>query len=484
MRVRFSQSSGRTTAFVAVGAVLAGCAAGPDYKPPSPPSPGAYARLAAAGPAEAGPGEARQRVVVGAAARDWWTAFRQPEIDALVSEALANSPTLAAARARLAQAREAEARARGGFFPKVELAATAARQKTSFLSQGINELGSVTNDYTIGPSVRYAVDVFGGQRRLLEQKRALTQAQAFEYDAASLALSGALVRTAIDAARARDQLAVVDEMVRADAQTVELVERLVGLHRKTVSDLAAARSQLAEDQALAPPLRQQLAVDTDSMAILSGRTPDQLPASTLSLAGLTLPPELPVSVPAELVRRRPDVRAAEAQLQAANAGVGVATAQLYPSLALSGAITQQSLTTSRLFTGAATGGFVSASLMAPLFNAGELRSRRREAVDAYDAAYAQYRQAVLGAVGQVADVLQALDNDAQALAAEQRAVDAAERALQAARAEYAVARADILAVLSAQQALGEARIRQAAARTQRLFDTVQLYVALGGGGVA
>jgi NodT family efflux transporter outer membrane factor (OMF) lipoprotein len=191
-----------------------------------------------------------------------------------------------------------------------------------------------------------------------------------------------------------------------------------------------------------------------------------------------------VSIPADLVRQRPDIRAAEARLHAASAGIGVATAQLYPSLNLSGAITQESLSTSNLFTGSATGGFLAASLAAPILHGGTLRAQRREAVDAYDAAYAAYRQTVLTSCGQVADVLQALDHDAQLLAAEQQSVDAASQALEAARGQYAAARIDLLRVLQAQRDLGRARIGLIAARAQRYLDTVQLFAAMGGGDMA
>jgi outer membrane protein TolC len=183
------------------------------------------------------------------------------------------------------------------------------------------------------------------------------------------------------------------------------------------------------------------------------------------------------------VRRRPDVRAAEAELHAANAAIGVAAARLYPSLSLTGSITQESLSAARLFSSDASGGLVTAGLTAPIFHSGALRSQRREAVAAYDEAAARYRRTVLTAVGQTADVLQALDHDAEAIAAEGAAVDAGERAVAAAQAQLAAARIEVLQVLKARQELGEARIRQAAARAQRFLDTVELHVALGGGGV-
>ena len=470
-----------TVALLVAATALAGCVVGPDFKAPAAPAGAAYLPDGTPALTDPGAGEARQRFAAGGPPIDWWTALGSPDLDGLTRAALANNQTLAAARASLAQAREVEARARAGLSPQVDFGASASRLKTSLLPEGINQLGPVTNDFTVGPSVSYALDVFGGQRRLREEKHAQADAQAYRFAGARLAVSGAVARAAIDAGRAQSQLDALEALSRDDAQTVALVDRLVSLHLKTTVDLSTAQSQLAADRALAPPVRQQLAVDRDALAVLVGKAPADATIAEFRLEAFTLPRDLPISVPAELVRRRPDVRAAEAELHAASAGVGVATAQLYPSLNLSGAITQESLSTANLFTGSATGGFLAASLAAPVLHGGELRARKREAIDAYDAALATYRQTVLASCGQVADVLQALDHDAQLLQSEQQSADAADAALRAARARYAAAQVNVLEVLRAQRELGRARIDLIAARSQRFLDTVQLFAAMGGG---
>lgn len=466
---------------VGLGLALGGCTVGPEYRAPAPLSPKAYS---AGAPPSPGPADPEQRIVAAAPPADWWRAFGSPEIDACVAEALAQNPDIATARASLAQAREAALRAGAALHPSLDANVQVSRLTTSFLPQGIDQRGSLTNDYLLGPSVRYAIDAFGGGRRLRAQRDAEAQARAFELEAARLTVSAAVVRAAVEAARLRAQLATLDEVLAGDRQAAASMERLLELRRRTVADLAAARSRLAADEALAPPLRQQLAAATTALALLTGRTPGEAAPSVVRLETLTLPRDLPSALPADMVRRRPDVRAAEAGLRAANAGVGVAEARLYPSLALTGSITQESLSIDRLFNREATGGVLTAGLTAPIFHAGELRSQKREAVAAYDGAAARYRKTVLAAAGQVSDVLQALDNDARAVAAEGAAVDAAERALAAAEAQFAAARVDVLLVLTARQDLGEARMRQAAARAQRLLDTAQLYLALGGGGVS
>ncbi len=479
-RRRFWRAAG--TGLAAVW--LAACTVGPNFKPPAAPSPRAYVTDPAPTLSDPGPAEVRQTLAVGQPlADDWWAAFHSPQIDLLVRKALANNQSLAAARANLTQAREAETRARGGAYPQADFAATASRLKTSLLPEGINQLGPVTSDFTLGPNVSYALDLFGGARRLREQKHALTEYQGYQLDAAGLTITGDVARRLIDLARAQDQIDALEEVLRDDEQTVQMVDRLFGLRLKTTVDLNAARSQLAADRALLPPLRQQVAMDRNAIAVLTGEPPGEAAPPDLRLGALALPDSLPVAVPSALVRQRPDIRAAEAQLHAASAGVGIATAQLYPSLTLSAGTVQESLSASTLFTSSATGGFVAAGLAAPILHGGALRAGRREAVAAYDAAYANYRQTVLESFGQVADVLQALDHDAQALNAQQQAVEAATSARDAAKAQYAVARVDILLVLNTQRQLARARMQHAQARAQRYLDTVQLFAAMGGGWV-
>ena len=224
---------------------------------------------------------------------------------------------------------------RGGAYPQADFAATASRLKTSLLPEGVNQLGPVTNDFTLGPNVTYALDVFGGGRRLREQKQALTDYQGYQLDAAGLAITGEVARRMIDLACVQDQIEALEEVLADDEQTVRMVDRLFGLRLKTTADLEAARAQLAADRALAPPLRQQAVMDRNAIAVLTGEAPGEAVPPDLRLDALALPASLPVAVPSALVRQRPDIRAAEAQLHAASAGIGIATAQLYPSLTLS-----------------------------------------------------------------------------------------------------------------------------------------------------
>jgi len=440
--------------------------------PPAPPPPNAIAPPA-------------QTVSTQAALPDaaWWRAFGNPVIDARVETALAANPDIAVARARLTRAHEAAVRAGAARYPAVSLSASVTRETTTFLPEGIDERGAAVTDYLIGPSVSFDFDVFGAGRRLRQARGADAEAVGFEAEAARLAVSADVVRAAIDAARSRARLDILDQLAADDRQTVESVQRLVDVRRKTIADLEAARSQLATDQALAPAARQQLAAATIALALLTGRTPGEAEAVDLRLEAIADPGPPPGVLPAELVRRRPDVRAAEARLRAANALIGVAVARQYPDLSLVGVISQETLDVSHLFSPAANGGLAAVGVVAPLFQGGALRSDVRAAEAGYRESGALYRKTVLSAVGQVSTVLQALAHDAEASAADDDAVSAADRALAAAQARYSLSHADLLQVLSARQALSRARLNTADAQAQRLLDTVQLYAALGGAGV-
>jgi len=228
---------------------------------------------------------------------------------------------------------------------------------------------------------------------------------------------------------------------------------------------------------LLPPLHQQLAASEDALTILVGKSPSTWQAPAFSLAEMILPRDIPLAVPSGLVRARPDIRAAEAQLHAASAAVGVATADLYPRITLSAALAEEGLTSGP--SGAAWS--LLGGLTAPIFHGGSLEANRRGAQDAYDAAFAQYQQTVLAAFQQVADNIHGLSNAADAVNAEQQARDSSGEALRLARLGYGVGNAGIVQVLDAQRLQQLAELNLVQARTQRYAQTVNLFLAAGGG---
>jgi NodT family efflux transporter outer membrane factor (OMF) lipoprotein len=472
---------------VLVALLLAGCAVGPDFVKPAPPAVPAYTSSAMPAALSPGSGEADQRIASGQTiAAGWWQLFHSPPLDAVLSEAIAGNQTLAAANATLAQAQEAVSQARAAFYPQIDLALSARRDQTTSLRSNSGRPGgggatSVSNLYSVGPSVSYTPDVFGLTRRQVEQQQALAQSQAYQLAAAYLTLTGNAVSQAINIASARLQIKATEDIIAEDEQNLALVRAKFEAGKAARTDVLIAESQLANDRTLLPPLSQQLSVARHALAVLSGKFPQQSGALDFELAAFTLPGELPLSLPSQLVRQRPDILAAEANLHAASAAVGVATAQLYPTVTLSASFGYESTDLGALFQGSSEIWSLVSGLTAPIFHGGALQAQRRGALDALQASLATYQQTVLQAFGQVADTLRALANDADLVGAGRRALDVANASLTLQRLSYAAGKSDLIQLLDSQRLYQQALLGYARDQAQRFQDTTQLFVAMGGG---
>lgn len=465
-----------------VSALLLGCTVGPDFTPPQAPSETGYNATGLPDlttPADAGP---PQHIVLGKEISGaWWKLFRSPPLDDVLAQAVAGNRTLAAAQASLAQAQEAVNQAAGGLYPQVDFGASAVRQKFSYQAVGLNQPPKIFNLFMLGPTVGYDLDPFGATRRRIEQQQALAEAQADQLKAVYLTLTGNAATQALAIASVRAQIKATEDIIADDEDNLRLVRDEVNAGAATDLDIDSATSQLATDRTLLPPLRQQLSVARHALAILVGKPPADWTPPDFDLAELSLPEELPVSLPSKLVHQRPDVRQAEAQLHAASAAIGVATAALYPDIKLSASMTQEALSPDHLFAAAGNVWSLGAQLAAPIFHGGELEAQRRGTEDAFQAALASYEQTVLQSFGQVADVLEALAHDAEFLVAQRRALDASEASLRLTRSSYSLGNSSLLQVLDAQRLDEQARLGYVRAEAQRYLDTVQLFVAMGGG---
>ena len=473
-----------------LGMAVAGCSVGPDFEPPKPPpvtrytSPGeATATVASADPGRAVP---TQAIAVGEkVAADWWTLFRSSELDLLVKQAVAGSRSLEAVKARLEQAREAITVAASALYPQIGLDASVTEQKQSAASFGLTPsafpLPSSFNLFQVGPTASYTPDLFGQTHRRIEQQVALAEYQSNQLDAAYLTLTGNTVSQALQVAAVRSQLKALNDILAIDRQNVELVrkQRLTG----TVpdSDVIVAESQLATDETLKPGLEQQLSVARHALAVLIGRAPGGWSPPDFDLVAFTLPHRIPVSIPSQLVHQRPDIQAAEAQLHAASAQIGIATAQLYPSITLSAGLSASSLNGGNLFSPGGLVWSVASGLAQPIFDGGMREAERRAALAAFKESAADYQQTVLQAFGQVADILQALTHDTNLLAAQKQALSMASEAVRLQRINYGSGGSGIIGLLDAQRQYQQAKLGYVRAEAQRYQDTVQLLVAMGGG---
>jgi NodT family efflux transporter outer membrane factor (OMF) lipoprotein len=458
---------------------LFGCAVGPDFARPEPSPAAGYGRSPMSLPA-AGPADVQQHLLPGnPVLGQWWELFHAPQLNDTLALAIAGSPTLDTARATLAQAQQAIAVVAGGLYPHADLGASGTRERESseIFTSPSHVVGNLFN---IGPTVSFSPDIFGGARRQIEQQTALAQVQRYELAAAYLSLTGNAVIQAINIAAAGEQIKAVNDIVGVDQQNLELTQIEQEAGKAAMTDVLSARSQLAADRALLPPLAQQLSAAGDALTILVGKTPAEWTPPAFALDTLHLPTDLPVSLPSILVHERPDILAGEAQLHAASAAIGVATAQLYPNVTLTATWTQASASTAGLLEGTNSLWSFGAGLAAPIFHGGTLTAQRREAVDAFSAQLGIYRQTVLQAFGQVADTLQALEHDALALDAQREALDTAQASLELSRESYREGEASFIQVLQAQRLFGQARLGYAEARSQRYLDTAQLFEAMGG----
>lgn len=461
---------------------LAGCTAGPDFKRPSTPEVAGYTATPVADQTESAAvrlGEA-QRLINGMAAdAQWWRNLKSAELDALIESALNANPSLAAAQATLRQAREAQAaRAGSTQYPQVDTGLGAQRQRMSPSAQGLAGDAREFSLYNASVGVRYNLDLSGGNRRALEALAARSDFRRFELESARLTLAGNIATAAITRARLADQIEATAAILKAQEEQVHLAHERARLGQATPDEALALQTQAEQTRAQLPALRKQMQQAEHLLAVLAGRAPGAGGIPAFTLADFSLPAELPLVIPSELARRRPDIQAAEALLHAANADYGVAVARLYPQINLSASLGSQALTTGALFgSGSAVWSLVG-QLTQPLFNPG-LPAEKRAALAAFDAAAANYQGVVLGALRDVADALRAVENDAQMLAALAAADAAARDSLHSMERQYQFGAASYLQLLVAQQQAQQTRIGLAAAQAQRLADSVALYQAIG-----
>lgn len=475
-------SRANAIAAVSVVALLAGCAVGPDFVTPPAPETKDYEVGGTHQPTVENAVEAQQHFAMGRRiSGNWWQMFHSAQLDGVLQQAIAGNQTLVAAQAAVAQAQQNIAQASGALWPQLDLAAGAHRQRVNLTSVGVNAQGPIVNLFSIGPTLSYAVDPFGGNRRRVEQQDALAQFQDYQLDAAYLTLTGGAATQAVQLASARGQIEAVNAIIADDQRNLELIRSQRRAGEATQMEVQLAESQLAADRTLLPPLRQQVSVARHALATLVGKAPGDWAPPDFDLAEFTLPQDLPVTLPSELVRQRPDILASEAQLHAASAAVGVATAQLYPNLNLTASFTQEALKPSKLFNPAASIFDVGANLLAPVFHGGALRAQKQATVDAFNGALANYKETVLTSFQQVADTLQALAHDAELLDAQRRALESAEESLRLTRTTFRYGNVGILQVLDAQRQAEQARLGYVRAQAQRYLDSITLFTAMGGG---
>ncbi|HEY2344271.1 MAG TPA: efflux transporter outer membrane subunit [Xanthomonadaceae bacterium] len=471
---------------MAIALTLAGCAVGPDFQKPAAPATDSYTGHAPATTAATpyvAAGDAQRFAQGSDIPGDWWTLLHSKPLDDLVQQALSNNADLEAAQAALRQAHEGTLAQRGAYFPSVSAGFNASREQDppGALAPVPSSNAFLYNLFTPQVSISYAPDLFGLNRRTVESLRAQEDAARYQMIATDITLATNVVNAAVQEASLLAQVDATRQTIDADAKIVDILRYQMAKGYANGLDLAAQESQLAQAQSALPSLQTQLEQQRHALAVLTGRLPSQAADVDFDLDALQLPQDLPLSLPSQLVRQRPDVLQAEANLHAANAQVGVAIANRFPNFQITANAGHTALATGQMFANGTGFWNIAGALTAPIFEGGALLHQERAAKAAYEQAAAQYRSTVLGAFQNVADTLSALEHDAEALQSAAKAADAARVTLDLTQRQYKVGYASYLTLLGAEQGWQQARIGLVQAQAGRFADTAALYQALGGG---
>lgn len=468
---------------VALGAssILAGCTVGPDFQRPASPAGNTY--LSAADPHQRASVAGPVAAPGGGPALRWWTVFGSPRLDKLVDQAIARNASLEASNATLAAAREQIAAARGRQLPQVNANARIEHQQVNLAAFGFDQPGGNPefNLYSVGGGVSYDLDLFGGNRRRVERAAAQAETQLRQTEAAHLTIAGQVVNQVLLIAAIHARIDTANTLLDEDLRNVDLTQKRQRAGEGTLVEVLNAQSQYQNDRGEIPQLGQQLAEARHLLATLTGVAPSDLGPTDFELDRLSLPAQIPVALPSELVHRRPDILQAEAQLHVATAGVGIATAQLYPDITLGATLTQGSPGIGDLLGSGFRGFDLFGGLTAPIFHGGTLNAERRAAIEQARAADATYRQTVLDAFRQVADLLQALDSDTRSVTNQQEAVSVAQRSLGLSRRSFQVGNSGILQVLESERLYQRATSNLVEAKARQVLNVARLYVATAGG---
>jgi NodT family efflux transporter outer membrane factor (OMF) lipoprotein len=463
--------------------MLAGCSAGPDFVRPDPPKSSGYSLRIKPAQLDAEKitvGDA-QTVIQGNVSASWWEEFRSPKLNNMITQALEKSPTLEAAKATLHQA-EYLYKAKGGstLYPRIDATLGAQRQEINGSKNGQIGGENTFNLLNASLSAGYSFDLSGSNRRQLESLAAKAGYYRFQMEGARLTLAADIATTAIRQAQLSSQITILEKVLAVRIEQLAITRERLRLGNASPQEVLAMQALAEQTRAGIPVLRNQLDQTTHLLALLTGQTPDTASLPSFALQDFTLPLSLPLRVPSELVRVRPDIQASEALMRAANADYGAAAAKSFPQITLTATLGSQALSAATLFgTGSLVWG-VAGQLVQPIVNNG-LSQERDAAKAGFDAASANYRQTVLKGLREVADVLTALDNNKQILSGYTGADAAAQEQLMITGSRYTLGSASYLELLQAQSESEQYRLELIASEARRLSDSVAFYQAMGGG---
>lgn len=477
----------KMSAVILMSLTVTSCMVGPDFHSPAAPTTDRYTKkplpLKTVATSGAKNGGKAQRFLTGAEIPgQWWYLYHSEELNRLIVKGINNNPTFAAAQSALRIAHEnLNAQVGASFFPALSGQMLAERESFPSSNFGLNRPATVFNLFNPALNVSYTFDVFGGSRRLVESLRAQVDYANFEMIASYLTITTNIVTLAVTAASYDAQIKATHELIALQENQLKILQKQQRLGGVSGLDVLTQEAQVAALRATLPPLQQNYQQTQHALAILVGDLPSENTLPQIDLDKLSLPRNLPVSLPSDLVRQRPDIQAAEALMHSACAQIGVATANLYPQLTLSANYGWQVNALSQLFHGQYLAWDYIGTLTQQLLNGGSLLAKKRAAVATFDQAAQQYKQVVLQAFQNVADSLRAVENDAKLFQAQSLAEKTARENWQITTRQYRLGGVNYLSLLTAERQYQQAKINRIQAQAARYTDTAALFQALGGG---
>jgi NodT family efflux transporter outer membrane factor (OMF) lipoprotein len=469
-----ARSTFRSAIAVAVTLTLTACAVGPDYRPPQPVTPDEWHELPQTGVRVESPDAPSLAA--------WWTTLNDPQLNEFIERALADNKTVKQAYARVVQAHAQRAIAGSGFWPDIGASTTASRiESESNFNESGEVVSTVGESYSAGVSASWELDLFGGRRRSYESATAQLAATEADLRDVLVILLGDVALSYVGVRTAQSRLDFAERNLESQREALDITRWRAEAGLTTVLDVEQANTSYEQTRAQIPSLESSLVQNRNRLAVLTGRAPGALEASLQERKPIPVAPvDIVAGVPADVLRRRPDIRGAERQLAAQTAEVGVATAALYPSLSLSGSISWQSLTASDLLDGFRNDRS-GLSLTLPIFNGGALRQSIKVQNALVDQALAAYEATVLAAYEEVENALDAWTSEQRRHEALVQAVGSARRAADLALVQYNSGLVDFQTVLTADRQLISLEDSLAVSDGERTANLIRLYRALGGG---
>ena len=404
---------------------------------------------------------------------NWWLLFDSPKLNELIVLALKNNQTLAASEASLRAAEAALYVGEAGLFPAI----------TGGFSSGRSSTGNASpyNLFKASVGIAYNLDIWGGTRRNIERLQAQVDMAKYELEAAKLTIVSNVITLAISEASLREQIELLKANIDAQEKTLNLYKIQFDAGAISRVELVSQEGTLAGLKVSLPSLENNLSVTRNALTALVGQLPEKQIEQTFTLADMTLPKEIPLSVPSELVSQRPDIRAAEEALHAASADIGVAAAARLPNLTLTGGMGTSSGVLEKMFSSGTGLWSIGAEIAGVIFDAGALAQKEQIAREQFEVMVARYNQTIITSFHQVADTLYALEADAKAFVHQKESMNASKAYLDLSAIQFDAGAVSMIELLQAERGYYAARSLFVQSAATRLSDTVALFAALGGG---